>query len=242
MDFAPLLGPAVVAAGVAGVISIVGLIVSNRTARAIHTEKLASDRDLAERKFTFDKDLAERKAAADTALAEKKLAFDRAFAAWKRKTELAEQVLADFYEARDIIAAARSPGGFGDEGGTRHKEEWETADDTRVLNSYYRTAERLHIKSDFFSQLWARRNRFIALFPSEAAKLYDDLFDVRNEIFRAVHMLMGTHRQPERAQEDRKAWETTMGWSPDDPITTRLNEIIEGMDKLCRPVIQAITQ
>jgi hypothetical protein len=155
MDFSPVPRPVVVAALVSGFITIIGMIVSNRTARAIHTEKLASDSDLAERKFTFDKNLSERKVAADTALAEKKLALDRAFAAWKRKTELAEQVLADFYEARDIIAAARSPGGFGDEGNTRQKEDWETEADTRSLNSYYRTTERLQKKSEFFAQLYA---------------------------------------------------------------------------------------
>ncbi|MGH6840493.1 MAG: hypothetical protein ACREDV_00125, partial [Methylocella sp.] len=79
MDFASLIGPAVVAACVSGFISIVGMIVSNRTARAIHPEKLG-----------FDRDQADRKISADIALAEKKLAVDRTFAAWKRRTELAE--------------------------------------------------------------------------------------------------------------------------------------------------------
>ena len=125
MDYTSLIGPAVVAAVVSGVVSVVGLVVSTRTARVIHTEKLAFDPDLAERKFAFDKDLAERKVAADTALADKKLTLDRTFAAWKRQTELAEQVLADFYEARDIIAAARSPADLEDEGNTRQKEAWE---------------------------------------------------------------------------------------------------------------------
>jgi hypothetical protein len=53
MDFSSLIGPAVVAAGVSGVISVISLVVSNRTARRLHTEKLGFDSQLAERKFQF---------------------------------------------------------------------------------------------------------------------------------------------------------------------------------------------
>ena len=53
------------------------------------------------------------------------------------------QALADFYRARDIITAARSPGSFSHEGGTRQKADWETADDTGSLNAYFATIERL---------------------------------------------------------------------------------------------------
>ena len=101
-------------------------MISARTTRAIHTEKLA-----------FDREQAERRIDAEIALAEKKVDLDRAFEAWKRQTEFAEQIIADFYEARDIINAARMPGSFGDEGSTRQKEDWETENDTRRLNSYY---------------------------------------------------------------------------------------------------------
>ncbi len=55
----------------------------------------------------------------------------------KRKAELAQEVLADFYQARDIIDVARSPGGFGHEGDTRQKDDWESADDTRILKCPY---------------------------------------------------------------------------------------------------------
>jgi hypothetical protein len=75
----------------------------------------------------------------------------------KRKAELAEEVLADFYEGRDIINAARSPGGFGHEGATRPRAEWESEDDTRTLDAYFRTMERLRNKEEFFARFHARR-------------------------------------------------------------------------------------
>ncbi len=223
---------------------LVGSGISAWVTKSIHRERLAADRKLAEQKFKLDNDLAERKVSPDIALAEKKLALDRAFEAWKRRTELAEEVLADFYEARDIIMAASSPGGFGDEGSTRQKEPWETEDDTRLLNSYFRTAERLLNKSEFFAQLSARRNRFLALFGQGAAKPYDEIFRIRGEILIAVRMLIMTHQQREldSLRHDRQTWETTMGWvhTEQDPIETRLNQLTVGIEEICRPVIQKI--
>lgn len=106
----------------------------------------------------------------------------------KRKAELAEEVLADFYQARDIIDAARSPGGFGNEGATRQKDDWESEEDTRILNAYFRTMERLISKADFFARFHARRYRFIAHFGTEAGKPYDQLHQIHTEIVVAGRM------------------------------------------------------
>jgi hypothetical protein len=139
MDYTSLIGPAVVAAVISGLISGIGIVISARTTRAIHSERLA-----------FDREQSEHRVNAEIALAEKKVTLDRALAAWKRKTEFAEEVLTDFYKAREVIDAARSPGGFEGEGATRQIEPWETEDDTRTLNAYFRTAERLRGQADFF--------------------------------------------------------------------------------------------
>src|SRR5208337_2818708 len=97
MDWGALIGPAVVAAGVSGIVSVVGLIVSTRTARAIHTEKLNFDRDQAAHKLAFDERLAENKFSYDRELAERKFAQEREQLVYKRQFELAEGLLADAY-------------------------------------------------------------------------------------------------------------------------------------------------
>jgi hypothetical protein len=102
MDWGALIGLAVVAAAVSGIVSVAGLIVSTRTARAIHTEKLAFDERLAERKFEFDKELAERK-----------FQYEREFHDHKRHVEFAETILAEFLQIADVIQAVRSPGDLG---------------------------------------------------------------------------------------------------------------------------------
>lgn len=237
-------GIAVIAAGSSFVAGILGSLITTWTTRTTHRQRLAADERLATQKLASDERLAERKVSADIALAEKKLALDRAFAAWKRQTELAEQVLADFYEAREIIQAARSPGGFEGEGKTRQREPWENESDSRRLDSYFRTFERLNNKSEFFSQLHARRYRFLALFGADAAKPYDEFFKIRAEIIVAVRMLVTTDRQRDDGSlpNDRKTWETTIGWPhvTPDPIDARMASIVETIEKICRPIIQAL--
>lgn len=161
----------------------------------------------------------------------------------KRRAELAEEVLADFYQARDIINAARSPGSFSHEGATRQKANWESEDDTRTLNAYFAAAERLNKKVDFFAQLHARRYRFIAHFGVGAGKSYDQLHAIYAEIVVAVRMLVETyqHRDLGSLPENRKAWLMTIGWEPDkDKIPSRLDSIIDDIETVCRPAIEAV--
>jgi len=160
----------------------------------------------------------------------------------KRRVELAEDVLADFYEARDIMEAARSPMGFDNEGITREKEDWETARDTPILNAYFRTFERLSNKAEFFARLGARQYRFVALFGREAAKPYDEIYKIHREILVAVRMLITTYqdRREGSLPQDRKTWEKVIGWRPigEDPITTRIDLAIGAMEATSHPIIQ----
>ena len=160
----------------------------------------------------------------------------------KRKAELAEEVLADFYQARDIINAARSPGSLGHEGATRQKAEWESEEDTRNLNGYFVAYERLRNKEEFFAQFHARRYRFMAHFGLEAGKPYDELHKIYAQIVVAVRMLIGTYQQRTQGSlpENREAWEATIGWGllENDKIPAELDVLIDDIERICRPAIQ----
>ena len=60
----------------------------------------------------------------------------------KRNIELAEEVLALFYQARDVIAYIRSPFSFSGEGTTRPAPDNETPDEKRINNQVYVVFER----------------------------------------------------------------------------------------------------
>jgi hypothetical protein len=234
-NWTTFIAPAVVAAVIAAMVSIIVAVINRATLRAMHRERLDLDRNLAD-----------RRANADIALAERKVDLDRALEAWKRRTEFAEAVLTDFYQATEIIRGARSPGGFGNEGSTRQKEDWETEQDTSRLNSYFRTTERLLREREFFSQLYAKRFRFMAYFGNDAAQPYHDLHRTYTEIVFAVRMLIDTHRNRDEGSlaNNRRHWESVIweGTREDDPIPKRLNSIQEAIEATCRPVIQEIVQ
>jgi hypothetical protein len=167
----------------------------------------------------------------------------------KRKAELAEQVLADFYEARDVFQFARQPFTFNNEGSTRQKEAGETEADTQRLNTYFTVSERLLKKNDVFANLSARQYRFLALFGHgpDQVKVYDEVLKIRTEVMSAVSMLMITYRdsrsgspQPER--EVREKWESAIGWSDprNDAIVQRINKIVQDVEKICRPAIEEV--
>jgi len=92
----PPVQAALVGGSVAAVVSLLVAIINQLSVRSMQKEKL-----------DFDRELAERKVNADIALAEKKFALDQALASWKRRSDLAEQALINFYEARTILRRAR---------------------------------------------------------------------------------------------------------------------------------------
>jgi hypothetical protein len=153
MDWTSLIGPAVIAAAVSGVISIVGLVVSTRTARAIHSEKLVFDRNLAERKFEFDKDLAERK-----------FRYDRDLHDHTRRVELAEDVLTAFYRVQVVLVHVRSPLSLGNEGEQRPRRGYESESLARLRDSYYVPIARLNREAEVFAKLSGNQGSIQSLF------------------------------------------------------------------------------
>jgi hypothetical protein len=151
MDWTSLIGPAVVAAVIASVVSVIGFVINRTTVRGMHSERLVFDREQAERRATAEIALIERKLTADIVLAEKKLAIDQALVTWRRRHELAEQVLATVYEARDALAWARAPLGFSGEGDTREGTESESERLRERRNSYFVPVELWPMTPSFVS-------------------------------------------------------------------------------------------
>lgn len=227
MDWTSLIGPAVVAAAVSGVVTTIGFLVNRSTSLTMHQQKLSADRELTERKVN-----------ADIALAEKKLKLDRQLADWKRRTELAEQTLADFYKAQDIFAAARQPMSFGGEGKTRPGRESDGEDVRRHHDTLYAPFERLTKERDFFAEMQARRFRFMALFGNEAGDAFQVFVRSYNRVGVAARALIDDrqHLSPDM----RTKFESMIGWvlDEDDPIKLEIDQAVSAMEAICRPILQ----
>jgi hypothetical protein len=164
----------------------------------------------------------------------------RAEATGKLRIELAEGVLADFYEARDIIQAARSRPSSGSEPSTRKREPYETDVMSSAYDALYFVGSRLENKSEFFSKFHSRRYRFWAHFGPEAAKPFEEVRGVYDEIVGASLWLS---RVPLGGMGDVKYFEklksiTQPQAGKEDEIAKRLDAAVAQIEQTCRPIIQ----
>ncbi len=249
MDWGSLIGPAVVAAGVSGVISVIGLVVTTRTARTLHADKLKfderlaerkfeSDKELAERKFRFDKELAEHRVQLDAALAEKKFAFDKAMIAWRRRYELAEQVLAAAYEARDALSFARARLIWSGEGKTRVATEPESDQVREARDSAFIPIERLAAHSKAFATLQTLQDPMLSHFGPEVMRPISALFEVHHGITTASSILMQMAEARE-AREDREPILDELWGDKAQESNAKVDAAIERLETMLKPILSA---
>lgn len=107
----------------------------------------------------------------------------------KRKIDLAEQVLAKFFEVGDAIAFIRNPFASISEGQSRQKNPAESPQETELLNRGYVVIERYQQKEKVFSEFWALKYKFMASFGKETEDIFRDTNRALNEIFGSARML-----------------------------------------------------
>jgi hypothetical protein len=159
----------------------------------------------------------------------------------RKKADIAEQTLAAFYEVRDIIRAARQPGGFDYEGRSRQPIEGETVQEAKYRNAVYVPAERLFKENEFFARLEASKYRFMTLFGVESAKPFDTIKKVRNQILISSEMLIRSYKGgPTEAPKDLRPsiaeWERDIGigLTGDDPLADEVEAAIAEVEGRCR--------
>lgn len=149
----------------------------------------------------------------------------------RRKAELAEDVLAQFYRARDVLIWARLP--------DRPLDFMSDADDKDQRHQSHRSPiERLTQESALFSELQASRYRFMAYFGEGSAHPFEEMRAIHGEVISSAEALI---RDPsERASDlDRDRWQDAIGWidDGDDPLARRLTQTIAAVEQVCRPLI-----
>ena len=166
----------------------------------------------------------------------------------KRQTELAEDVLALFYEARDAITYLRHPfvraGEVEDIKQTDNETErqWEARKNASVVFKRYNDRQEL------FNRIHSLRYRFMAQIGHREAEPFDELRKIVNEILFAARSLARLwpkdHFTTEQQRDAHYArvekyeavfWE---GTECEDPITPRLAKTVEDMERCCHGVIE----
>ncbi len=136
----------------------------------------------------------------------------------RRKAELAEEILAAFYEARDVIKWARFPGGYKGEGETRPPIDGETEEQAQARNTHYIPVESLNQNKELFSKIQSHKYRFMAYFGEEAEKSFADMKSIHSQILvaagsliRTEHYLWTTGEIPSSVMSSRQKSESITG-------------------------------
>lgn len=165
-----------------------------------------------------------------------------------RRVELAEDTLALFYEASDVVRGIRNPGSFGTE--TAHIER--AADETDEAYTARRNASIVFVRYDknkeLFNKIYAARYRFMAQFGKDKAVPFDELHRITVEIFAAARALARLWRRDNfrtdeqfRRHNDQINRHEAVFWegsAEDDPINPRLDRVITQIEAICRKEIE----
>jgi len=167
----------------------------------------------------------------------------------KRQIELAEDALTLFYEAQNVIGALRSPLGGQEEGTSRKPQKEESPARKSARDAAYAVFERYQNRQELFNKIYSMRYQFMARFGLEAAKPFEDLRGIVNEIFgaaRRLARLWATDISSLRSDQEKNQhfekqqkyeavfWDT---YDEDDPINPKLDQVISDIEHVCKPII-----
>lgn len=169
----------------------------------------------------------------------------------KRRIELAEQVLAKFFEVQDAIAYIRNPFSGNNEGQSRQKNSGETEAEEGLLNRGYIVVERYQHKEVIFSEFNTLKYKFMAAFGKNTEEIFTSTNKALNSIFVSARML-AHHYWPRQGrvqmnQDEFKRhldemyrhegvfWDT---YSDDDEIRKQLKAILDKLETVTAPCFQ----
>ncbi len=169
----------------------------------------------------------------------------------KRRIELAETILALFYEAEEVIKAIRSPLGHTGEGKTRKRRENETEQQAELLDQAYVVFERYQSREKLFAELMSLKYRAMAVFGPSSKVPFETVNRVINEIFSAARIL-GRHYWPKQGKHFRSEEEfekfskkleefENIFWEPgveDDKIGPQVRRAVEKIEAITKEAVK----
>jgi len=162
---------------------------------------------------------------------------------FKRKYELAEKVLANAYEAVEVIEFIRFPASTDDEGQSRTPNENETPEQIKVLNNLFVIKERFIKRNESFKRLFSIRFQLKAVFGQKLEDPFNKILGMPNKIFLAVDQYADTVKNPKNYtskeksklyQEYSKSVVGSLINKEEDPIYNEMKEALKDLEKECR--------
>jgi hypothetical protein len=197
------------------------MLVTRSTTIGIHREKIEADQELARQKFEYD----------------------RQQAIFKRRFELAEQLLSDGYRLRSTMSFVRNGVAFNNEGSTREALGYEPDDIKHRRDVYFVPLERLNRENDFISTMFARRATCQALLGPKAEEAFSLLQGAIHKVRVASSLLVEwtkEHSQIDVAlirKLEGDIWEPMGDCHKSNEISDNINKAIALLEEVCGPVL-----
>ena len=172
-------------------------------------------------------------------------------AKWKRKYELAEEVLSCFYEISESFDTIRSPAGYVGEGKTRKKRENELPEESEILDNAYVVIERFEKEKTPFVKLQSLKYRFMVLFGKDSGEPFVNIVKLTNKLFNASNRLghrywrdqgrrQFTDDQFEKHLIEMREYEAIFwaNFSEKDEFKEDVNNVILKIESICQKIIE----
>jgi hypothetical protein len=172
-------------------------------------------------------------------------------AKWKRKYELAEEVLSCFYEISDSFDIIRSQAGNSGEGKSRKRNERETPEESEILDSAYVIVERFEKEKAPFIKLRSMKYRFMALFGESAGEPFNEIDKLTRRLFIASQRLGNrywkdqgrknfTEKQFERHLAEMNKYEEIFwaNYGEIDKFKNEVNDVVKKIENICQRIIE----
>jgi hypothetical protein len=164
----------------------------------------------------------------------------------RRKAELAEDLIAGFYEARDIFMSARSPGALGSEYESIDLSGIKGHDYEEQLKTFYLPVSRIDRSRDTLAALHARRYQARVLFGQEIDEPFGTLRTVEAQIRTSFNMLRrlvlaagssgsDPWNDPRFIEHEGRLFHAG---EPEDAVKNELKKAVAEVERLCGPAIQ----
>lgn len=162
----------------------------------------------------------------------------------KRRLELLEGVLSQFYEAQDAINYIRNPFSFGGEGETRKEIPGESDREKKGKTKAYVPYERYLTYEKLFADLRSQKYRMMALFGAEYGAPFDGIKRETNGIIMASIELGRKYWVEDRSyyneEQNRQfydiahKYESTIWHIDGDEIDLKISEHVNKIEELSR--------
>jgi len=162
----------------------------------------------------------------------------------KRKAEIAEQVLVNFYAVRDVFQWVRTSSFGASEGETRQPSEPELDQVARMRNVYYIPIERLNREKELFAKLRAQRHEFTAYFGKNNITPFETIFKIHHDTVVNSQLLVRMAQydailQPVMNARDEML--NRLGWGKaerPDETDKAIDAAVSKIEELCRPILE----